>query len=171
MWIQTPMDMIHSIMTKNDIDVDKIKLIEVSPYIPERSEDSPADGYDSLVAAQFSIPFCMAMYLKGPEVGTEWLDEKYLRDPEILKMAAKVKGVGEVSLISHNFDTFQQGSYPSYTMKVTMEDGTIYDEAVQFPKGHPQNPYTREECIACFKLATKGLMSEEKQHALFVISF
>ena len=108
----------------------------------------------------------MAMYLKGPKVGTQWLDEKYLKDPEILKMASKVHGVGETSLISSNFDTFQQGSYPSYTMKMVMEDGTVYEEAVQFPKGHPQNPYTREECIACFKLATDGLMSAEKQDEL-----
>ena len=47
-----------------------------------------------------------------------------------------------------------------------MEDGTVYEENIQFPKGHPQNPYTREECIDCFKLATDGLMSEEKQDAL-----
>lgn len=166
MWIQTPMDMIHAIKTKHHVDSDQIKLIEISPFIPERSEDSPADGYDSMVAAQFSIPFCMAMYLKGPQPGTAWLDEKYLKDPEILKMASKVKGVGETSLISTNFNTFQQGSYPSYTMKVVMEDGKVYEEAVQFPKGHPKNPYTRQECIDCFKLATGGLMKEEKQDAL-----
>lgn len=166
MWIQTPMDMIHSIVTKNKVDPDKIKLIEISPFIPNRSEDSPADGYDSMVAAQFSIPFCMAMYLKGPKVGTAWLEEKYLKDPEILKMASKVKGIGEKSLISSNFAKFQEGSYPSYAMKVTMEDGTVYEEAIQFPKGHPQNPYTRQECIDCFKLATGDLMSEEKQNAL-----
>lgn len=166
MWIQTPMDMIHSIMTKNDVDPDKIKLIEISPFIPNRSEDSPAEGYDSMVAAQFSIPFCMAMYLKGPKVGTAWLEEKYLKDPEILKMASKVKGIGEKSLISSNFAKFQEGSYPSYSMRVTMEDGTVYEEAIQFPKGHPQNPYTRQECIDCFKLATGDLMSQEKQDAL-----
>lgn len=166
MWIQTPMDMIHSIVTKNNVDPDKIKLIEISPFIPNRSEDSPADGYDSMVAAQFSIPFCMAMYLKGPKVGTAWLEEKYLKDPEILKIASKVKGIGEKSLISSNFAKFQEGSYPSYAMKVTMEDSTVYEEAIQFPKGHPQNPYTRQECIDCFKLATGDLMSEEKQNAL-----
>ena len=47
-----------------------------------------------------------------------------------------------------------------------MEDGAVYEEAIQFPKGHPQNPYTRQECIDCFKLATGDLMSEEKQNAL-----
>ena len=37
---------------------------------------------------------------------------------------------------------------------------------MQFPKGHPKNDYTRQECIDVFKLATSDLMSEEKQDAL-----
>ena len=166
MWIQTPMDLIHSLTGRYEIAPDKIARIEVWPYIPERSEDSPAEGYDSMVKAQFSIAFCMAMYLKGPNVGNDWLDEKYLTDPEILEMASKVKGVGEESLISHNFDIFQQGSYPEYGMKITMDDGTEYEESMRYPKGHPKNDYTREECIEVFKLATGAVMSVEKQDAL-----
>ena len=145
---------------------DDIERIEVSLYIPERSEDAPADGYASLVRAQFSIPFCMAMYLKGSKVGYDWLDAKYLNDPEILAVAAKVHGVGETSLISHNFEKFQQGSYPEYGMKITMKDGTVYEETMRYPKGHPQNDYTRQECIDVFKLATSDVMSKEKQNAL-----
>lgn len=166
MWIQTPMDLIHSLTVQHNINPDSIQKIEISPFIPERSGDSPAGGYDSMVAAQFSIPFCMAMYLKGPKVGYDWLDERYLTDPEILAMAAKVKGIGEESLISYNFDIFQQGSYPEYGMTITMEDGTVYSETMRFPKGHPQNDYTRQECIDVFRLATDDVMSREKQDAL-----
>ena len=166
MWIQTPMDLIHSLTTKNKIDADQIKEIEVWPYIPERSEDCPPGGYDSLVKAQFSIAFCIAMYLKGPSVGYDWLDEKYLTDPTILDMASKFKGVGEESLISHNFDTFQQGSYPEYGMKITMKDGTEYSESMRYPKGHPKNDYTLKECVDVFKLATGDVMSEAEQDAL-----
>lgn len=166
MWIQTPMDLIHSLTGKHDIDPDKIERIEVWPYIPERSEDSPAAGYDSMVKAQFSIAFCMAMYLKGPTIGYDWLDEKYLTDPTILEMASRFKGVGDESLISHNFDVFQQGSYPEYGMKIVMKDGTAYEETMRYPKGHPKNDYTRQECIDVFKLATGAVMSGEKQDAL-----
>jgi len=166
MWIQTPMDLIHSLTCRYDIDPDKIKQIEVWPYIPERSEDSPAEGYNSMVKAQFSIAFCIAMYLKGPTVGYDWLDEKYLTDPTILAMASKFKGVGGESLISHNFDIFQQGSYPEYGMKIIMEDGMEYEQTMRYPKGHPKNDYTRRECIDVFKLATGAVMSEEKQDAL-----
>jgi len=166
MWIQTPMDLIHSLKTKYMIDPDEISRIEVWPYIPERSESCPPDGYDSLVKAQFSIAFCIAMYLKGPTVGYDWLDKKYLTDPTILEMASRFRGVGEESLISHNFDTFQKGSYPEYGMIITMKDGTEYKETMRFPKGHPYNDYTREECIDVFKLATSAVMNEASQDAL-----
>ena len=166
MWIQTPMDLIDKLYRKYQFNPDDIERMEVSPYIPERSEDAPAEAYESLVRAQFSIPFCMAMYLKGPKVGYDWLDAKYLSDPEILKLAGKVHGVGEISTIPQNFTMFQQGSYPTYGMKIVMKDGTVYEESMQFPKGHPKNDYTRQECIDVFKLATSDLMSEEKQDAL-----
>lgn len=166
MWIQTPMDLIHSLHSEHGFRPEDVARIEVSPYIPERSEDAPAGGYPSLVRAQFSIPFCIAMYLKGPRVGYDWLDGKYLTDPEILALAGKVHGVGETSLISHNFNVFQSGSYPEYAMKVTLKDGTAYEKAMQFPKGHPKNDYTRQECIDVFKLATADVMSPARQDAL-----
>ena len=165
MWIQAPLDLLHRMVTANGIKADDIESIEMSPFIPNRSENWP-EGYPSTVRAQFSIPFCLAMYLRGPQLGWEWAEEKYLKDPVILEMAAKVHGVGEESLISHNFDTFQKGSYPEYGMTITMKDGAVYSQTRQFPKGHPQNDYTRQECIDVFKLATGDVMSEEKQDAL-----
>ena len=82
------------------------------------------------------------------------------------RILAKVHGVGKTSLISHNFDVFQSGSYPEYSMAITLKDGTVYTETRQFPKGHPQNDYTRQECIDVFKLATGDVMSADKQDAL-----
>lgn len=165
MWIQSPMDLIHSLYNKHRFDPDDVERIEVSPYIPLRSEDAPRDGYDSMVKAQFSIPFCLAMYLKGPKVGYDWLDAKYLTDPVILEMASKVHGVGEESLIPHNFATFQKGGYLDYTMRIVLKDGTEYRESLAYPKGHPRNPYTREECIASFHQQTEEVMSQERRDA------
>lgn len=171
MWIQSPMDLIDIMKKKYNPNPDDIASIEVSPYIPDRSNPSPKDGYPSMVKAQFSIPFCISMYLKGPKVGYDWLDEKYLTDPTILEMASRVKGVGEKSMISSNFTTFQTGGYPEYGMKIIMKDGTEYKETLDYPKGHPRNPYTREECIESFYLQTGEVMSKEKQDALINFIF
>ena len=171
MWIQSPMDLIDSLYKKHRFDPDQVARIEVSPYIPLRSEDAPKEGYDSMVKAQFSIPFCLAMYLKGPKVGFDWLDAKYLTDPTILEMAGKVHGVGPESIIAHNFSTFQTGGYPEYGMKVIMRDGVEYSEMLAYPKGHPRNPYTREECIASFHLQAGEVMSVEKREAVIDFIF
>ncbi|MDR1192746.1 MAG: MmgE/PrpD family protein [Peptococcaceae bacterium] len=166
MWIQSPMDLIHMMKEKYGFQPDDITAIEVSPFIPNRSEPSPAQGYNSLVKAQFSIPFCIAMYLKGPKVGFDWLNEKYLTDADILAMAAKVRGVGEESLISANFAAFQKGGYPTYGMRIVTRDGGEYNETLAYPKGHPRNPYNRAECAASFHLQTEAVMSREKRDAL-----
>lgn len=165
MWIQAPMDLLDKIVTAHDIKADDIESIEMSPFIPNRSELWP-DGYPSTVRAQFSIPFCLAMYLRGPQIGWEWSEEKYLKDPVILEMCNRFKGVGRVERVSSQFDRFRAGSYPSYEMKITLKDGTAYEDSIQFPKGHPQNPYTREEGIENFRLATACILSKEQADSL-----
>ena len=161
MWIQAPLDLLHRMVTANGIKADDIESIEMSPFIPNRSENWP-EGYPSTVRAQFSIPFCLAMYLRGPQLGWEWAEEKYLRDPVILEMANRFKGVGRKERVSSQFDRFREGGYPTYEMKITLKDGTAYEDSIQFPKGHPQNPYTREECIENFRVATATIFTAEQ---------
>ena len=86
-------------------------------------------------------------------------------------MAGKVHGVGAESIIAHNFATFQTGGYPEYGMKVIMRDGAEYSETLAYPKGHPRNPYTREECIASFHLQAGEVMSAEKREAVIDFIF
>lgn len=165
MWIQAPMDLLDRMVKANDIKADDIESIEMSPFIPNRSENWP-DGYPSTVRAQFSIPFCLAMYLRGPQMGWEWAEEKYLKDPVILDMCNRFKGVGRVERVSTQFDTFRTGGYPTYEMKITLKDGTVYEDEIHYPKGHPRNPYTREEGIENFRIATASILSREQADKL-----
>ena len=64
--------------------------------------------------------------------------------------------------VSSQFDRFREGGYPTYEMKITLKDGTAYEDSIQFPKGHPQNPYTREECIENFRVATATIFTAEQ---------
>jgi 2-methylcitrate dehydratase PrpD len=167
MWIQSPMDLLDGLYKKHRFDPDDIERIEVSPYIPRRSEPTPKEGYASLVKAQFSIPFCLAMYLKGPAMGVAWLDEKYLTDPEILQLASRVVGIGETDVSHyHHFVSFQNGGYLTYQMKIIMKDGSHYQESLDYPKGHPSNPFTDQECIDNFHLQTRDVLAEDRRDAL-----
>lgn len=166
MWIESPMDMIDSLYRKHGFDPDEIERIEVAPYIPFRSEPCPENGYDSLLVAQFSIPFCLAMYFRGPKRPCDWLDPKYLKDPAIIDMAKRVVGIGVPGISHYNhFVSYQHGGYLTYDMKVVMKDGTEYTETLEFPKGHPRNPFDREGIIENFRLQTNEILTPERQDA------
>ncbi len=166
MWVQSPMDMLDELVTAHGIQADQIQRIEVSPNLWGRSEPAPKEGYDSIVRAQFSIPFCAAMYLKGPKPGWEWTEAKYLTDPTILEMASRVYSLGEQHHPREGFWEFKKGGYLDYYMKITLKDGTVYEKSLTYPVGHPKNPYTRQESIRVFRLATKDVLSPEKTEAL-----
>ena len=165
MWLQVPLDMADELVKTHHIDPAEIDKIYVSPTINRRSEFYP-EGYPSLVRAQFSIPYCIAMLLVGPKPGHEWADHKYLNDPKILNFAAKVLPEGEKTKPSECFNKFREKSYPKYGMRIIMKDGTEYKIEKQFSKGHPKNFYTLQDSMDVFRQATAGMLSEEKANAL-----
>lgn len=165
MWLQVPLDMADELVKKHSINPEEIDTIYVSPTINRRSEFYPG-GYPSLVRAQFSIPFCIAMLLVGPQPGHEWADHKYLNDAKILDFASRVLPEGEQTKPSLCFNKFREKSYPKYGMRIIMKDGTEYKIEKQFSKGHPKNFYTIQDSIDVFKLATSQVLSEEKADAL-----
>lgn len=171
MWIQSCMDLIEQIQKDHNIDPDHIAKIETWPFIPFRSNPAPKDGYKSMVSAQYNIPYCIAMFLKGPKVGYDWLNEKYLNDPVILDMATKVVCTGEDKQVPHYiyFDMFAQGDYPEYGMKVFMDNGEVHEKTIHFPKGHPKNPYTRQDTIDSFAIQVEGIISNEDRDR--IVSF
>jgi len=64
------------------------KVIITGPRHLLRFKDyQPIDLTDS----QFSIPYVLAMLIKGKEPGPDWWDEKNIHDPEILAEARKVE--------------------------------------------------------------------------------
>lgn len=164
MWIQAPLDLLDKIVTKHSIEADDIEKIQMSPFIPNRSEQQ--ESYTSLVRAQFSIPFCFGMYLRGPQIGWEWSLQENLTNPAVLEMCTRFEGVGQHERVSEHFKKFQQGSYPSYAMKITLKNGTVHEDSLQFPKGHPKNMYSQSQAIAQFKQATASSLSAEKANAI-----
>lgn len=171
MWVQVPMDMIDQLVRQHNIKADDVERIEVSPFLPARGEDIPEEGFDSILRAQFNIPYCIAMYLKGPKLGGGWLDDKYMTDPTILEMASHIHSVGELHSLRDCFVKFQQRSYPEYHMKLVTKSGQSYETSLRFPKGHPQNPYTLEESADLFRTSAGDILGKEKTEAVIDLIF
>lgn len=89
--------------------------------------------------AQFSLPYCVAAaLLRGSVLLSEFTPES-IRDPDILELAQRVRG--EVAPECEEV-------YPEQILQivdVTLKGGRRLVRRVDYPKGDPENPMTREE--------------------------
>ena len=106
----------------------------------------------TMVEAQFSIPFTVACALLQGHVELADFDADRLRDPAIRALTAKVQcKVGD--------DLERDWSRHVTPARITLETrGTVATETVLRPRGHPEEPMTRQDFIQ--KLASCLAASE-----------
>lgn len=170
MWLQNPVEAILELMQEKPIDIDQIKEIIVDPPMELRMHHKP-EGYESLLEAEFSTPYVMAVAMLNPVPDWKWFSEENMKDPKVLELAGKIKGGPSESLTLWGaFDTYLSSSgtdFPTRTITVTMNDGTVYEKSVKFPKGHPANMLTKEEFHQLFLHQASYCISKEKAEGLF----
>lgn len=108
--------------------------------VPEENRKAP----DLPMDAKFSIPYCVAACLVRGNAGLAEFIPEALKDPEILAMAQKISfemddTIDETVLV-------EAGG-----VKLTLKDGSVYEEKVIDSLGSQNNPLTREQRIEKFK--------------------
>ena len=115
-----------------------------------------ADSITSVVAAQLSHPYvCAVTLLEGNAFIDQFTEEK-IKDPKILEFAKKVEIFSDEEI--ENLPRAQR-----YTVKVDvhLKDGTVFNLKETYPKGHPKNPFTKEELIWKFKSLAGKVFKDE----------
>jgi 2-methylcitrate dehydratase PrpD len=56
-------------------------------------------------------------------------------------------------------------AYPS-TLIAELNDGRMFTAHVDYPKGDPENPATKEEIVEKFHLLTQDLFDQKKRNAI-----
>jgi 2-methylcitrate dehydratase PrpD len=112
-------------------------------------------------SALFSVPYCIASAITG-STGLEWFTEASLRSPKILRVAKKVELVGDPEA-----DKVKVEWGKGYVAKVQIcSKKGFFQDAVDYPKGEPENPMTDEELRAKFKQLAKKVIAREKAEAV-----
>jgi len=146
-------DAIREIMTRDEIDVNAIKEVDVYVY---------SDAYkllkdvrpDSPYSAKFSIPFCVAAASEFGNVGVDVFTEQTVKSNVIRDLMSKVR-IFEDDGLSEEYPE-KWGS----RVVVKTDDGGEFSRTVLHPKGDPENPVTRDEVIEKFNsLAGKWISS------------
>jgi len=96
-------------------------------------------------AAKFCLPFCVASALKHRTLGLTNFTPQALNDPEIHQLMNKVH-----MQINSELDREYPEKWPAL-VKIKSQTGTILKTMVEYPKGDPENPMTKDEIIDKFQ--------------------
>lgn len=164
-FIQTYAEIAARLATKYKFDPDEIEEVTVKPSIAFRHWYSE-QGYESVTAAQFSIPYTTACAMYHPEPGALWYQPETMKDPRIVSLMNKVKADGFVKMEGMKFiKDLIDGKHPEKFITVRMKDGTEYTESAFTHPGHPSYMLTRDEFRDRFRLETRNVLSPEKAEA------
>lgn len=144
-----------------DVTAENIERIRCGTTSITHKYSVPVDSLTSVVSAQISHPYvCAATILEGNAFVDQFTEEK-VRNPKYLDLARRVEVYTdpEIEALPRNL---------RYTVKIDIElkNGTVYSTTETYPKGHPMNPFTREELEWKFRtLAGKVIPDESKLDA------
>lgn len=162
MWVNTPVELVDLLVREHNIQADDIEEIIVDPPAQYRMFYSE-EGFDTLMEAQFSIPYVIAAYLTDPRPGPNWYTPEMFKDPKVLALAGRVKsGPSPEQTLTESFNTFQAGSHPIKTVTIRTKDGKEYSRTQRTHKGHPQDMLSREEFCDLFRREASFALSPER---------
>jgi 2-methylcitrate dehydratase PrpD len=120
---------------------------------PEDRKRKPVTHVD----AQFSIPWVIAVAICKNKTGIDEFRGDILHDSKVLDIAQKV---------TWEFDPEAEAMYPKAypaTLIAELKNGKTYTAHVDYPKGDPENPVTKEEIIGKFHLLTEKSLDKERR--------
>jgi 2-methylcitrate dehydratase PrpD len=110
--------------------------------------------------AKFHVPFCVATVLKFGQVGLEAFTEERLHDGDLRELMSRVELVGDSAL---------DEEYPEKwvsIVEILTKDGRSHSRKVEYPKGDPENPLSREEFSEKFLSLTQEIIPVQKSEFL-----
>ena len=140
---------------RDEIAIDEIEHIKVQAY------KLAVAGHDhktvsSISSAKMSIPFSVAVALIKGDAGLQAFTEETVLDRRILDLAQKVDVVEDELL------TAQSPAKRASIVVIQTSKGT-YTKQVDYPKGEPENPLSKEELEEKFRgLAMYGGLTMEE---------
>ncbi|MCJ7595465.1 MAG: MmgE/PrpD family protein [Desulfobacterales bacterium] len=141
-YTSSTLDAVSALVSENQVTAENVEqvIVKVQKLVSENFAIYEP-GYR--IQAQFSMPYVVTMALMGEPTGPNWYREELLHDPKVLELQHRVK-LEEDPLATKSF-------YPGYktpsTVEIIMKDGARYSKSVKYPRGEPENPFTKQDHI------------------------
>ncbi|MDP2968567.1 MAG: MmgE/PrpD family protein [Deltaproteobacteria bacterium] len=160
-YMQPPIDGVLKIVKENDLLPDQVEKIRVgilkagAHLIAEPAEKKYSP--QSVVDAQFSMPFGAAVAILHRRAGLEEFQPSVIRSEEVKRMMKRVE-----CLVDPDLDR----TFPKQwcaTAEVFTKDGKRYFTKIEYCKGDPENPLSWEELIEKFHDLSNRFWTKERR--------
>jgi 2-methylcitrate dehydratase PrpD len=160
-YMQPPIDAVLKIVNENNLRPEQVKKITVGVLRagahliaePMESKYNP----QSIVDAQFSMPFGAAAALLYGKAGLKEFQPSTIRSKPVREMMRKVECIVDPEL---------ERTFPKQwraTAEILTEDEKRYSTTIEYPKGDPENPLSWEEMIERFHDLTGQIIKKEQR--------
>jgi 2-methylcitrate dehydratase len=157
--LHAPVEALLNIMRTEGLHYTDIEEIDaawqkVEPFLAKRE-------VPTVVAAQASLPFALAVAAVRGRVGVDEFTEETLVDPA-------VRAVLPRTVVHQDAELFTRvtNSMPG-RVTVRTTDGRQFTDEVLYPKGNPQNPLTEEEFKAKFMDMAERVLGHDQADELY----
>lgn len=137
-------DVVLELAKANDLKPAEVEAVTVSAYSVALDITDDSDP-QSVYAAKFSLPFCVALALHHRRAGATDFTEATLRDPALRATMGRVKLVRDPSL-----DALHPAKWPA-RIEVRTRDGRTLTAGTDNPRGDPENPVSSGELEEKFR--------------------
>jgi 2-methylcitrate dehydratase len=158
---QALLDLVPSILRHTR--VDGIDSIEISTYWMAYSEigSEPAKWEpETRETADHSLPFLLGSALLDGRLSLDAFSDARLRDPDLRALMQRIRVAHDPSLTARF-----PAELPS-RVRVTTRDGSTFDLATTYPRGHVRNPATAADLDAKFTSTANGVVAPHQQAAI-----
>lgn len=156
-WSHSAIDAVLSLVRENGLKADEIDEVRVAGFERASVMDNPTP--ESIEAAQYSIPFCLAAAILDGEVGPRQVREDRLEDQSLRSLAERVRVVMDENL---------QLQFPQklpVVVKIRAR-GQTFEKAVFLPRGDKDNPLSEEELVDKFKRLAEPILGQVQSERL-----
>lgn len=151
-WAHSSVDAVLDLAGRHGLRPEEIQRILVETFyeVTRLVNYAPRNA----IAAQFSIPFALAIALLQHRIAPEDVSQENLEKPEVLELARKVEVVVDPDINSQ---------FPAKTIaRVTIHTlRGSFQATVEYPRGNPENPMSDDDLKAKFRSLTTEIVGEK----------
>lgn len=159
-YTQAPIDAVLALVKQHDLqphEVERVTIGMLETGIPVICEPAERKRQPlSVVDAQFSLPFGVAVALARRRAGLEEFVLPMLQDPLVRELMPKVGYVRDPEL-EKNYPR----EWPAWA-RVSLQNGCEVSAHVRFPKGDPENPLSWDELSEKYRTLAGAVWERDK---------